>query len=247
MAPSSVGYARGGMTALEQLFEELYEDLESSWNERVYDLGLAATLSPADRATFVDRLRHEALRGNKRAIRTLLRLDERSLTVAALKEQLGSEHYPIRMRAWEGLVEAWELMPRITGPDGRCTLMTWLEQLHILIASDILGLQQLGVAEMRTLVDRLAAGESPESLGIVFEPSPAEALFAELRGTLFDPSVPFPVHAIAKLTGGARRMAEIMIALRFENGDPRVVAALTALHANWALACLPATVTPEDR
>lgn len=227
------------MTALEELFAELYKDLESSWYEQVYDLDLAATLSPDDRATFVDRLRHEATRGNKRATRTLLRMGERAVVVAALKADLDSEHYAIRMRAYDGLIEAFELRPIIRGPKDEEGLQLYIEHLKIFLSSDMPGFTRLGISEMKRLVDRLAAGDTPESLGIVWEPRTGEDVMEEIRGAMFDLNVPYPLEQIAKLTGGARRMAEIMIAMRNDENDPRVIAALTALDAKWAIACLP--------
>lgn len=226
------------MTAIERLIQEIASPLAVKMLEETYDLELAATLSDLDRARLVRVLLRAAVWGNKRAIRTLVRLGERAPLVAALQEELAAEDSSHRARAWEGLVEAWQLMPRLLNPEGKQDLLTRIENLHILLSSELPGFVKVGVAEMRQLMDRLTAGATPESLGIAWVPNPAPEVFDAVRKVLFRVDVPFPVDEIAKLDGGARRMAETMIAMRLEDDDPRVEGALEELGAGWALSAM---------
>ncbi|CAN5525336.1 hypothetical protein BH09MYX1_BH09MYX1_62940 [soil metagenome] len=160
------------------------------------------------------------------------------VAIAALEHALADEDYAVRMLAWDGLVTGFGLERLLQNPDGKRELSTHVELLRVLLASDLASFVQMGRREMRELLNRLRAGETPQSLGVMWAPDPAPELFAKLRLTLFDLESTFPVNEIAQLTGIARRWAEMMIALRLESHDPRVGAALLRLRASWTVPAL---------
>jgi hypothetical protein len=172
--------------------------------------------------------------------------------ISALKQALADEDYTVRMLAWDGLVEVFDLRRHTLSPEGIPELSTHLEHLHVLLGSSIAAFVRIGVAEMRALMDRLAAGATPESLGIAWAPNPAPEVFTRLRLALFDPEATFPVDELAQLTGNARHLAEMIIAQRLEKQDPRVPAALVRLAASWTAPGLEevarsAEISPELR
>ena len=170
-----------------------------------------------------------------------------AIAIAALEQALADAEDAVRLLAWDGLVELLALEHLIQNPQGKRDMSTEVELVRALLGSELPALVKLGVAEMRQLTGRLRAGATPQSLGIAWAPSPAPELFTKLRLALFDASAAFPVDEIAKLTGVPRRLAELMIAMRLENQDPRVPEALVKLDAVWTapardeVASMPAT------
>jgi len=174
------------------------------------------------------------------------------IAITALQQALADPDATVRVLAWDGLVEALGLTRLIQNPEGKRELTTEVEILRVLLASDLAAFVAMGIAEMRALTDRLRAGESPQSLGIAWSPSPAPEVFTALRLALFDPEAEFPVAELAPLTGVPRRLAEMMIALRLEDQDARAPEALAALAATWTLPALEevgrsTTLSPELR
>jgi hypothetical protein len=175
-----------------------------------------------------------------------------AIAIAALEQALADDDYAVRMLAWDGLVEVFDLLRLIRNPDGKREMSTEVELLRVLLASDIAAFVKMGIAEMRALTRRLSSGATPQSLGIAWTPNPAPELFNRMRLALFDPDAAFPVDEIAQLTGVARRSAELMIALRLDKQDPRAPEALVRLGAAWTAPALeevarsPAT-SPELR
>jgi hypothetical protein len=158
--------------------------------------------------------------------------------VTALQQALADEDDAVRLLAWDGLVEAFDLGRLIQNPEGKRDLSTHLELLRVLLGSDLPAFVRMGIDEMRELTNRLRAGATPQSLGIAWSPNPAPDVFNRLRLALFDPDAKFPVDEIAQVTGVARRLAETMIALRLEDQDPRVPEALVRLAAAWTVPAL---------
>jgi len=175
-----------------------------------------------------------------------------AVAIAALEQALADDDYAVRMLAWDGLVEAFDLLRLIQNPEGKRELTTEVELLRVLLASDIAAFVKMGIDEMRALTRRLQAGATPQSLGIAWTPNPAPELFTKIRLALFDLDATFPVDEIARLAGVARRSAELMIALRLDKQDPRAPEALVRLGAAWTapaleeVAASPAT-SPELR
>jgi hypothetical protein len=163
--------------------------------------------------------------------------------VAALERALGDEDYAVRSLAWSGLVEALDLDRHIRNPDGQRDASTELERLDVLISSDLVAFVRMGIDGMHEVMRRLRSGATPQELGIVWTPDPEPAVFATIRPMLFDPDAAYPVEEIARLSGVDRRWAETMIALRLEQQDPRVPAALQRLGAAWTV---PALVEVAD-
>ncbi|MEZ4404877.1 MAG: hypothetical protein R3A52_00085 [Polyangiales bacterium] len=59
------------MTALERLLRQMSDPSELSWREETYDLALARTLEPSERASYVAALIERAKRGDTHAVLTL--------------------------------------------------------------------------------------------------------------------------------------------------------------------------------
>jgi hypothetical protein len=168
-----------------------------------------------------------------------------AIAIAALERALADDDYTVRMLAWDGLVEVFDLDRFIRNPGGKRELTTQIELLQVWLGSDFAAFVQMGVNEMRELTRQLAAGATPPSLGIAWAPNPAPEVFGRLRLALFDLEVAFPVDEIAGLTGVTRRWAETMIALRLEGQDPRVPEALVRLGATWTLPVLEEVARSE--
>lgn len=166
------------------------------------------------------------------ALRELAKLDA-PLVRPTLQHALGDPDFSVREAAWEALVDLYGLRPLIVGPDGKRASTTHLELANALQASDLEAFVRMGTDELQWVFRRLDAGATPASLGIAFVAEPD--VFDTLRRVLFQDDQPFPLEAIARLTGISRRYAEFMIAMRLEDDDPRVPPALQELGACWAL------------
>ncbi len=172
------------------------------------------------------------------------------IAIAALEDALADPEDAVRMLAWEGLVDVFDLRKLIRSPEGKAEMSTDLELQQALLSSDLPAFVRIGIAGMRALVEKLQAGATPQSLGIAWAPDPNPELFQTLRLALFDTDATFPVDEIAKLKGTPRQIAEMMIAMRLESADPRVPEALTRLDAAWTVPALEevasAIATPPD-
>ena len=155
------------------------------------------------------------------------------VAIAALEQVLTDPEYAVRQKAWNGLVEVFGLLPHIANAKGERDFSSEIEVLRILLGSDLPPFVTLGATAMRALTAGLRSGKSPAALGIVRMHEPEAEVFNALRAALFEPTVPFPLDEIAKLTGLQRRFAETMIAMRLEAQDPRVAVALAQLGATW--------------
>ena len=170
-----------------------------------------------------------------------------AVAIAALEQALADAEDTVRLLAWDGLVAVLDLHRHPQNPEGKREMSTDVEVLRMLLGSEVTAFVELGVRELRQLARELRGGATPQSLGIAWAPNPAPELFTRLRLALFDANTAFPLDEIAKLTGIPRRLAETMIALRLENQDPRVPAALVQLGAVWTasgldeVASMPAT------
>lgn len=160
--------------------------------------------------------------------------------IAGLEQAVGDPAYEVRMLAWDGLVAAHGLEPRLRGPEGKRTKTTGLELLKDLLACDLPSLVQLGVGELRVLSRALRAGVSPDTLGIHWAPHPAPELRARLTAAAIDRDQAYPVDELAQLTGIARRWAEAALVMRLDQSDPdpRVPDALARLDARWTMPVL---------
>ncbi len=161
-----------------------------------------------------------------------------AVAIAALEQALADDENAVRLLAWDGLVEVLALKHLLQNPQGKRDMSTALEIARALLGSELPAFVKLGVAEMRALTGRLRAGVTPLSLGIAWAANPAPELFTKLRLALFEANAAFPVDEIAALTGVPRRLAEMMIAMRLENQDPRVPEALVQLDAVWTAPAL---------
>jgi hypothetical protein len=158
--------------------------------------------------------------------------------IFTLQQALLDEDSDLRLIAWDGLIEALGLTKRLQNPEGKKELTTDVEVMSVLLASDIRALVKLGASGMSEVVRRLAAGATPQQLGIAWRPPPAPEIMTRLQKTLLHPELPFPLDDIKKLTGTARQLAEAVIAIRLEAWDQRVPAALVELDAAWTAPAL---------
>jgi hypothetical protein len=161
------------------------------------------------------------------------------IAIHALRQALADQDSTVRALAWDGLVQIFDLGRHIRNPEtGKRELTTHVELLRVLLGSDISAFVKVGADEMCEIVDKLAAGASPASVGIAWSPKPAPDVFDRIRLALFDPEVAFPLDEIATLTGVPRRWAEMMLAMRLEEQDRRVPAAMARLGAEWTVPAL---------
>jgi hypothetical protein len=172
------------------------------------------------------------------------------MALAALQAALTDEDSDVRVIAWDALVHALGLAKRIQNPEGVRQLTTEIEVMRVLLASEITALVKLGASGMRETARRLAAGATPQQLGIAWRPKQAEAVFDKLREAMEAPGAAYPVKEIATLHGPARQLAETMIVRRLEEGDARVPTALVALDAAWTAPALEeianSSATPSE-
>ena len=169
-----------------------------------------------------------------------------STAIFALQQALLDEDSDVRLIAWDALIEALGLTKRIRNPEGKKELTTDVEVMSVLLASEIEALVKLGASGMGDVVRRLAAGATPQQLGIAWRPMPSPEVLEKLRKTLYHPELPFPVDDIKALTGTARQLAEAMIVIRLEEWDERVPDALVALDAAWTAPALKELAESDD-
>jgi hypothetical protein len=158
--------------------------------------------------------------------------------IAALKEQLTHEHYALRFGAWDGLVAAFGLESVVRAPPGQQGKGSYMELLKDFLASDCTAFVRMGAAEICGILDKLAAGATPESLEIEWRPDPRPAVSERMVEALLDPQRAYPVEEILTLTDIPRRWAEASLALFAEKNDTRAVEALVQLDAVWTLPIL---------
>lgn len=189
----------------------------------------------------VDEIAHDAIHtpamlGRVAAVMDLSKIGG-ATAIAALEQALGDAEYAVRGLAWDGLISTLGLEPWIRSPAGTREKTTLLELLRDFLTNDIAAFNRMGVDEMRAITKPLAAGASPESLGLAWIPDPAPEVSDHILQAIVDPDVPYPVDEIATLTGVPRRWAEAALALRADR-DERVPEALVRLHATWTLPVL---------
>lgn len=193
-------------------------------------------------ASVLDEIAHDAVHEPAKMRRVAAVLDLPKIggpvAVAALLEALVDGDSDVRVVAWDSLIEALGLTKRIQNPDGVRQLTTEVEVMRVLLGSEMPALVKLGASGMREVARRLAAGASPQQLGIAWRPKPAEELFQTLREAMLEAELAYPVDEISKLTGPARQLAETMILRRLEHGDERVPDALLKLDAAWTAPAL---------
>lgn len=104
--------------------------------------------------------------------------------------------------------------------------------MRVMLGSEMPALVRIGATGMQKIVRRLAAGTTPQQLGIAWQPRTSEAVFENLRESMYE-DVPYKIEELAALKGPDRLMAETMIALRLQERDERVPDALVRLKAEW--------------
>ena len=170
--------------------------------------------------------------------------------ILALEQALLDAESDVRLNAWDALVDALGLTKRIQSPRGVRELTTEIEVMRVLLESGIKTLVKLGASGMREVARRLAAGATPQQLGIAWRPKQAEDVFNKLREVMDAPDDAYPVEEIATLKGPARQLAETIIVRRLETWDARVPAALVKLDAAWTAPALEelanSSATPSE-
>jgi hypothetical protein len=166
--------------------------------------------------------------------------------IAALEEQLTHKLYNLRFQAWDGLMAAFGLESLVRAPVGQRGKGSTMVLLKDFLASDCKAFVRMGAEEIRAIIDKLAAGATPESLGIVWQPNPRPEVTERMLEAIRDPRRAFSVEEIATLSGQARRRAEVSLALGVEQGDERVLDALVRLDAVWTLPILEELVRSQS-
>jgi hypothetical protein len=198
----------------------------------------------------IDAIAHDAVESPVKMARVAAIMDLGKLggpkSLDALQKALGDADSDVRVMAWDALIEALGLTKRLQNPEGVRELTTEVEVMRVLLGSEIMALVKLGVSGMRETARRLAAGATPQQLGIAWRPKHSEHVFENLRATLFDADAPFPLEQIAELKGAARQLAETMIVRRLEDWDERVPDALVVLDAAWTSPALEELASSPD-
>jgi hypothetical protein len=209
-------------------------------------------------AEVVDAIAHDAVHAPARMARVAAVMDLATIggaaALAALDQALADPDSTVRMLAWDGLVAALDLDRWLRSPDGKREKTTLLELLHSFLACDLPAFVKMGVDEMRAITRPLAAGASPDSLGLAWIPNPAPDVSGRILQAIADADAAFPVDEIARLTGVPRRWAEASIAMGLDQADPdpRAPDALVRLRATWTLPVLEevaqsTAISPELR
>lgn len=175
-----------------------------------------------------------------------------SKAMKAFDRALEDSDFTVRMLAWEGLVDSYDLAKYMQDPKGELGKGTTLELAKDFLSVNIKAFNRMGAEETRDILMKIAGGASPESVGIVYQPDPAPEVSKQVSKACYDEDLAFPIDAVAKLEGLARRQAEALIASRAVKDDPRVPDALVRLHADWTAPVLEEAaesplVSPEIR
>jgi hypothetical protein len=207
-------------------------------------------------ASVVDAIAHDAVQARSMMQRVAAILDLPKIggpvAIAALERALLDPEYEARGVAWDSLVDALGLTPRLQNPEGAREITTEIEVLRVMLGGETPALVQIGAAGVQKIVRQLAGGATPPQLGIAWRPRASEGVFENLRESMYD-DAPYKLDELAALAGPDRLMAETMLALRLEHGDERVPDMLVKLKADWAapvleeLARAPATPSAFQR
>lgn len=187
----------------------------------------------------IDAIVEDALHGKARMGRVAAVMDLPKIggpkAITALGQALDDPDSSVRMIAWNGLVAALDLERGMRSPDGKLEKGSRLELLKDYLASDVKAFARIGADEVRAILAKLAAGASPQSLGVTYMTDPAPDVSNGIIDAIVDADVPYPVDAMLPLTGLARTWAESALALRIESEDARVPEALVRLSATWTV------------
>jgi len=161
-----------------------------------------------------------------------------AVAIGALEQALLDAEADVRGIAWDALVDVLGLTKRIENSEGSRQITTDIEVMRVLLGSPIPALVKIGASGMQAVVGRLAAGATPQQLGIAWRPKTAEAVFENLRESMYEPDVPYRIEELSTLKGPERFLAETMIVRRLEQGDERVPDVLVKLGAAWTAPAL---------
>lgn len=190
----------------------------------------------------IDAIVHDALHSPSMMERVAAVMDLKKLggskAMKAFDQAMGDPDYTVRMLAWEGLVDSFDLARYMRNPEGKLVKATTLELMKDFLAVDIPALNRMGAEETREIIKKLAGGATPESVGVAYTPDPMPEVSDQVSLASVDEDVPYPIDEIAKLTGVPRRRAEALIASRALKDDHRVPNALVRLGAAWTVPVL---------
>ncbi len=114
------------------------------------------------------------------------------------------------------------------------------------VTSPLSAVRHQAVAELREVIARLNAGETPEALGLVVgDRGTSEAVDALIDG-VNDPKAPLDAAMIEGLAPYERRYAVEFLSRALARGDERVTPLLEALDSPWAKLVLEAARTERS-
>jgi hypothetical protein len=194
-------------------------------------------------AEYVNTIANDALHAESKMDRVAAILDLSKVGgitgIMTMQQALSDADSAVRTIAWRELVKALDLEQHMVNPaSGVLEKGSYLELLRDYLSSEVSAFVKMASDEIRAIVRRLAGGESPEDVGINYVGDPAPHVSDRIIEAIVDSDVGYPVEEIAKLSGMARRWSEAALALRAEEKDARVPAALARLRAFWTLPVL---------
>lgn len=153
----------------------------------------------------------------------------------------------VRGQVLQGLTARFGIDDLRRDDAGRTLLEAPLEVLEMLLMSTLAPLWQRAAWQARTLFESLAAGATPDALGLRYLPSGPVGFRGAVVDAYFDDEVPFDVAPIAAVDGADRRWAEAFLAVQLDPArrSLRAVAAIAELDARWLRDALVASADDD--
>lgn len=154
--------------------------------------------------------------------------------VAALVAALDDPDMLVVKTAYEALLSILSLVPfaRIPGST-EAELRSPLERYALLSRSDLVTLRGPARAALQEIFQHALAGDSAETLGLVYTPGADREIFLRLGQSLYNPTVPVPLVDLMALRGEDKAYAETLLVVSLERCWLSSLRALVALGARW--------------
>lgn len=159
----------------------------------------------------------------------------------ALLDGLQDPDVLVRSRALESLIERYGLRGYALDEYGQTALETPLMTIDCMLSSDVVPLWIQGAHEARAIFEALAAGASPDALGLRYVRGGPRGFRDDVREAFFDDDVRFDTRPIAAVSGHDRLWAETFLAMQLARRSVRAARALADLGARWTVPALEAS------